>query len=106
MGFGNRGTVITRSAERADLSRAFERIWALHFGGRPLVPEPPESPSRYRVEVKTPAELSGPWDVVKLVTAIAPEDALRSGDDGKCPLVRRSASGFSVLRGSVMAHVP
>lgn len=41
----------------------------------------------YLVQVKAPAESKGPWDLVKLVTTIAPEDAFRPLGDSKCPLV-------------------
>ena len=43
----------------------------------------------YLVQVKTPAESREPWDLVKLVTTIAPDDAFRPLADSKCPLVGR-----------------
>ena len=43
----------------------------------------------YLVQVKTPAESKGPWDLVKLVTAIKPDEAFRSLEESKCPLVGR-----------------
>jgi ABC-type branched-subunit amino acid transport system substrate-binding protein len=41
----------------------------------------------YLVQVKTPAESKGPWDFVKLVTRIAPDQAFRPLDRSKCSLV-------------------
>ncbi|WP_316231468.1 ABC transporter substrate-binding protein [Bradyrhizobium sp. SZCCHNR1051] len=41
----------------------------------------------YLVQVKTPAESKGPWDFVKLVTKIAPDQAFRPLDRSKCSLV-------------------
>ena len=42
----------------------------------------------YVVKVKTPAESKGPWDLVKLVTTVPPDDAFRPLADSKCPLVQ------------------
>ena len=41
----------------------------------------------YVVQVKTPAELKGPWDLVKLIAAVPPEEAFRPLSESKCPLV-------------------
>ncbi|MDR3466229.1 MAG: ABC transporter substrate-binding protein [Xanthobacteraceae bacterium] len=41
----------------------------------------------YLVEVKTPEESKGPWDLVKLVTAIPPDQAFRPLDRSRCGLV-------------------
>jgi Periplasmic binding protein len=41
----------------------------------------------YLVQVKTPAESKGPWDLVKLVTTVPPEEAFRPLAESKCPLV-------------------
>jgi branched-chain amino acid transport system substrate-binding protein len=41
----------------------------------------------YLVQVKTPAESKGPWDLVKLVTTVPPEEAFRPLSESKCPLV-------------------
>jgi ABC-type branched-subunit amino acid transport system substrate-binding protein len=41
----------------------------------------------YLVQVKTPAESKAPWDFVKLVTRIAPDQAFRPLDRSKCSLV-------------------
>ena len=41
----------------------------------------------YLVEIKTPAESKGPWDFVKLVTTISPDQAFRPLDRSKCSLV-------------------
>ena len=43
----------------------------------------------YLVQVKTPKESKGPWDLVKLVTTIPPDDAFRSLEESKCPLAGR-----------------
>lgn len=42
----------------------------------------------YLYEVKKPAESTGEWDLYKLVSKIAAEDAFRPLADGGCPLVR------------------
>jgi ABC-type branched-subunit amino acid transport system substrate-binding protein len=41
----------------------------------------------YLVQVKTPEESKGPWDLVKLVTAVPPDQAFRPLDRSRCPLV-------------------
>lgn len=41
----------------------------------------------YLVQVKTPAESKGPWDFVKLVATISPDQAFRPLDRSKCGLV-------------------
>ena len=43
----------------------------------------------YLVQVKTPAESKSPWDLVKLVTTVAPNDAFRPLAASKCPLVTK-----------------
>ncbi|WP_316193635.1 MULTISPECIES: ABC transporter substrate-binding protein [unclassified Bradyrhizobium] len=43
----------------------------------------------YLVQVKTPAESKRPWDFVKLVTKIAPDQAFRPLDRSKCSLVSK-----------------
>ncbi|HVO03714.1 MAG TPA: ABC transporter substrate-binding protein, partial [Candidatus Cybelea sp.] len=42
----------------------------------------------YLVQVKTPAESTGPWDLVKLVATVSPDQAFRPLADSPCPLVR------------------
>jgi branched-chain amino acid transport system substrate-binding protein len=42
----------------------------------------------YLLQVKTPAESKGPWDVMKVVGTIAAEDAFRPLNAGGCPLVK------------------
>jgi hypothetical protein len=42
----------------------------------------------YLVQVKTPAESKGPWDLVKLVATVPPDQAFRPLADSPCPLVR------------------
>lgn len=41
----------------------------------------------YLIQVKTPAESKGPWDFVKLVATIPPDQAFRPLDRSKCSLV-------------------
>ena len=41
----------------------------------------------YLMEVKTPEESKGQWDLLKIVSLIAGEDAFRSESDGNCKLV-------------------
>lgn len=41
----------------------------------------------YLVQVKTPEESRGPWDFVKLVATIPPDQAFRPLDRSKCGLV-------------------
>ena len=41
----------------------------------------------YIVQVKTPAESKGPWDLVKLIATVPPEEAFRPLSESKCPLV-------------------
>jgi branched-chain amino acid transport system substrate-binding protein len=43
----------------------------------------------YLVQVKTPAESKGPWDLVKLVATVTPEQAFRPLEKSKCPLVKK-----------------
>jgi hypothetical protein len=43
----------------------------------------------YFVQVKTPAESSGPWDYYKIIATIPGDQAFRpAGEDG-CPLIKR-----------------
>jgi ABC-type branched-subunit amino acid transport system substrate-binding protein len=42
----------------------------------------------YLVEIKAPEESKGPWDLVKLVATIPPDQAFRPLDRSKCPLVK------------------
>ena len=42
----------------------------------------------YLVQVKTPAESKGPWDLVKLVGTVPPDQAFRPLNESHCPLVR------------------
>ena len=43
----------------------------------------------YLFEVKTPAELKGPWDYYKLISTTPAEKAFRPMSEGGCPLVAR-----------------
>lgn len=43
----------------------------------------------YLVEVKTPAELKGPWDYYKILTTIPGAEAFRPLADGNCPFVKK-----------------
>jgi branched-chain amino acid transport system substrate-binding protein len=40
------------------------------------------------VQVKTPSESTGPWDILKIVRAIPGDYAFRPLADGGCPLVK------------------
>jgi branched-chain amino acid transport system substrate-binding protein len=42
----------------------------------------------YLVEVKKPGESKGPYDYVKVVATIPPEQAFRPLNQGECPLVK------------------
>jgi branched-chain amino acid transport system substrate-binding protein len=42
----------------------------------------------YLMQVKTPAESKGAWDVFKTVATISPEDAWRPLDKGGCPFIK------------------
>jgi branched-chain amino acid transport system substrate-binding protein len=43
----------------------------------------------YLTEIKTPAESTGPWDLVKIVKIVRGEDVFRPLADSECPLVKR-----------------
>ena len=43
----------------------------------------------YFVQVKTPAELTGPWDYYKILSTIPGDQAFRPLDEGGCPLVKQ-----------------
>lgn len=43
----------------------------------------------FLVQVKTPGESTGPWDLVKLVETIPGDQAFRPLDQGGCPLVKK-----------------
>jgi branched-chain amino acid transport system substrate-binding protein len=42
----------------------------------------------YLMQVKTPAESSGPYDVLKLVSTVPAEQAFRPLNEGGCPLIK------------------
>jgi branched-chain amino acid transport system substrate-binding protein len=42
----------------------------------------------YLMQVKTPAESKGEWDVFKMVSTVEPEDAWRPLDKGGCPFIK------------------
>jgi branched-chain amino acid transport system substrate-binding protein len=42
----------------------------------------------YLMQVKTPAESKSQWDVFKMVSTVAPEDAWRPLDKGGCPFIK------------------
>ena len=42
----------------------------------------------YLMQVKTPAESTGPWDAFKMVSTIAADDAFRPLDKGGCPFLK------------------
>ena len=43
----------------------------------------------YVYQVKTPAESTGEWDILKLVTTISGDDAFRPLSQSQCPLVMK-----------------
>ena len=43
----------------------------------------------YFVQVKTPAESTGPWDYYKILSTIPGDQAFRPLDEGGCPLVKQ-----------------
>jgi branched-chain amino acid transport system substrate-binding protein len=43
----------------------------------------------YLTQIKTPAESTGPWDLVKIVKIVRGEDVFRPLADSECPLVKR-----------------
>ena len=43
----------------------------------------------YLTQVKTPAESKGPWDLVKLVATVPPDEAFRPLAESRCPLVKK-----------------
>jgi hypothetical protein len=44
----------------------------------------------YLVQVKTPEESKGPWDLVKLVATVPSDQAFRPLAESRCPLVSGS----------------
>ncbi len=42
----------------------------------------------YLMQVKTPAESTGEWDVFKMIATVSPEDAFRPLDKGGCPFIK------------------
>jgi branched-chain amino acid transport system substrate-binding protein len=45
--------------------------------------------SMYIMQVKTPAESKGPWDLYKLVQTMSGEEAYGKLADSACPLVKK-----------------
>ena len=43
----------------------------------------------YLTEIKSPADSTGPWDLVKIIRTVRGEDAFRPLADSECPLVKR-----------------
>ena len=43
----------------------------------------------YFVQVKAPAESTGPWDYYKILSTIPGDQAFRPLDEGGCPLVKQ-----------------
>jgi branched-chain amino acid transport system substrate-binding protein len=43
----------------------------------------------YLTQIKTPAESTGPWDLLKIVKTVRGEDVFRPLADSECPLVKR-----------------
>ena len=42
----------------------------------------------FLMQVKTPAESTGKWDVFKMVSTVRPEDAFRPLDQGHCAFIK------------------
>jgi branched-chain amino acid transport system substrate-binding protein len=42
----------------------------------------------YLMQVKTPSESKGEWDVFKLISTVSPENAFRPLDQGGCPFIK------------------
>jgi hypothetical protein len=49
------------------------------------------------VQVKTPADSKGPWDLVKLVATIPPDQAFRPLDRSKCNLVGKVIGRYHMI---------
>jgi branched-chain amino acid transport system substrate-binding protein len=47
----------------------------------------------YVVQVKTPAESSDPWDLVKIIRIVPGDEAFRPLTESECPLVQKRATG-------------
>lgn len=45
----------------------------------------------YLVQMKTPAELKDPWDLVKIIKTIPGDEAFRPLSESECPLVKRKS---------------
>jgi branched-chain amino acid transport system substrate-binding protein len=43
----------------------------------------------YLTEIKTPAESTGPWDLVKILKTVRGDEAFRALADSECPLIKR-----------------
>src|SRR5579863_5550403 len=43
----------------------------------------------YLTQIKTPAESTGPWDLVKIIKTVRGEDVFRPLVDSECPLIKR-----------------
>ena len=44
----------------------------------------------YLLQVKTPAESSGSWDLVKIIKTIPGDEAFRPLSESECPFVQKS----------------
>jgi branched-chain amino acid transport system substrate-binding protein len=45
----------------------------------------------YFVQIKSPGESNGPWDLVKIIKTIPGDQAFRPLSDSECPLVKRKS---------------
>jgi branched-chain amino acid transport system substrate-binding protein len=43
----------------------------------------------YLMQLKSPSESNGPWDVYKLLATIPGEQAFRPMEEGDCPLIQK-----------------
>jgi branched-chain amino acid transport system substrate-binding protein len=45
----------------------------------------------YFVQIKSPTDSNGPWDLVKIIKTIPGDEAFRPLSDSECPLVKRKS---------------
>ena len=43
----------------------------------------------YLTQIKTPAESTGPWDLVKIIKTVRGDEAFRPLAESECPLIKR-----------------
>ena len=45
----------------------------------------------YFVQIKAPAELKGPWDLVKIIKTIPGDEAFRPVSESECPPLKKKS---------------